>query len=273
MSVSPRYIVPNFFTGINFLLGFFSILLAAAFYHPDLNLDRTFVGKAPLILSAWFVVWCTNLDKLDGFAAKLMNASSDFGAQFDSLADLVAFGLAPAFLSFFYLQNVNPSWFKHPINLMGLLVALTIYVLCAALRLARYNSKDADELGPYFMGLPSTFSGGFVCLSLILYDKYELYQVKALNNALPLILITCGILMISPLYLPKLVKRKTKWINMIQYPWIVVGYVLSFCMTAPEFLIASLFTYGLIGFSFCYLQKGTIQLGSEVSDDSASSKN
>lgn len=259
MSVSPRYIVPNFFTGLNFLLGFFSILLAAAFFHPDLMIDRTIAGKAPVVLAAWLIIWCTNLDKLDGFAAKLMNASSDFGAQFDSLADLVAFGLAPAFLTYFYLQNVSHLWFKLPTHRIGLLIALTLYVLCAALRLARYNSKDADELGPFFMGLPSTFSGGFVCLNIILFDKYQLYQYENMNNALPIILIVCGILMVSPLYLPKLVKRKTQWVNLVQYPVIVLGYIFSFSMKLPEFLYISLLIYGTVGFVFCYVKKGTIQ--------------
>ena len=82
-----RYVFPNAFTSMNFLLGVFSICWVTG----------TFATKDPILMGAYFIILCVLLDKLDGFAARLVNASSEFGAQFDSLADLIAFGLAPAF--------------------------------------------------------------------------------------------------------------------------------------------------------------------------------
>lgn len=259
MTVNPRYFVPNFFTGLSFLLGVYSILLAASYYHPQLALTKTIGGKEPLILSAWLIIWCVSLDKMDGFAAKLMNASSNFGAQFDSLADLVAFGLAPGFLCYFYLHNLNNSWLEISIHKANLVIAVSIYVLCAAMRLARYNSSDIDDLGNYFMGLPSTFSGGFVSLSVILIDKYEILKIHPqLSYLIPVILITCGIFMVCPLYLPKLVKRNKPWLNMVQFPVLILGYIFSFAMIVPEFLFLTILIYGTVGFSYCYLKKGAL---------------
>lgn len=91
-----RFILPNAFTSMNFLLGVFAICWATGLFSNFTTLD-------PYRMSAYFVVLCVLLDKLDGFAARLVNASSEFGAQFDSLADLIAFGLAPAFCFFFLI--------------------------------------------------------------------------------------------------------------------------------------------------------------------------
>ncbi|MBR6454953.1 MAG: CDP-alcohol phosphatidyltransferase family protein, partial [Fibrobacter sp.] len=89
-----RYILPNTFTSLNFLLGVFSICWTTGAFSSFSTADQIRMG-------AYFVMLCALFDKLDGFAARLVNASSEFGAQFDSLADLVAFGLAPAFCFFF----------------------------------------------------------------------------------------------------------------------------------------------------------------------------
>ncbi len=243
---------------MNFLLGVFSILLAATYYHVDDSEIPRLLGKAPIILACWMVVWGALLDKLDGIAAKIMNASSGFGAQFDSLADLVAFGLAPAFLTYFYLKHEAPEWSAqhHPI----LFISISVYVLCAAMRLARYNDKDGDELGNYFMGMPSTFAGGFVVLALIIADDYQLFAISShFITAMPLILIVMGLLMVSPFYLPKLVKRKTMWINYAQGGLILLGYIFGFGKIFPEFNFFILTLYPCIGIPYCLLHKEAIQ--------------
>ncbi len=76
-----RYTVPNSFTALSLLLGVASIV-------------TTQLGD--LELAAWIIVWCGLLDVLDGVSARLLKATSNFGAEFDSMADLVAFGVAPA---------------------------------------------------------------------------------------------------------------------------------------------------------------------------------
>jgi CDP-diacylglycerol--serine O-phosphatidyltransferase len=213
------------------------------------------------------IIWCVLFDKLDGFAARILKASSDFGAQFDSLADLVAFGVAPGFLVYFYMQTLDYAWFASHRPLM--MVSVSVYMLCASMRLARYNAMDSEELVNYFHGLPSTFAGGFIAISVILYSKYELaWKFPGFMAALPLLLILTGILMVSPLYLPKLVRREHKLFNLFQIANIVIGYSCGFGMVFPEYLYIVLLIYGVVGFSIGIARKGVIlNTGSDPNSD------
>ena len=86
MRVHPKYFVPNAFTALSMLFGLASMTMSAA---------------GNFQLAAWMILWGVLLDKLDGTAARLMHASSEFGVQFDSFADFVVFGIAPAGLFYF----------------------------------------------------------------------------------------------------------------------------------------------------------------------------
>jgi CDP-diacylglycerol---serine O-phosphatidyltransferase len=255
-----RYILPSFITGVNFILGIYAILIAAIFAHGQPNSELTIFGQTPLIGAAWIIVWCNLLDKLDGMMARILNAFSEFGAQFDSLADLISFGLAPSFLVYCYLRHEAPVWANA--NLRLLVISLTVYVLCAAIRLARYNAKDAHALSSVFMGMPSTFAGGLTALSVILFDKYGVAARFAGGYyLLPLILITLGIFMVSPLYFPKIAKRKTRVLNLIQFPAILSGYICGFGMIFPEYMYALLLIYGAVGFSYAFIHRAEFTAG------------
>jgi CDP-diacylglycerol---serine O-phosphatidyltransferase len=254
MSSKIRYLLPNFFTAINFTLGLYAILLAALLAPGQLKSEWTIFGQTPLMGAAWMIVWCNLMDKLDGMVARMLNAFSGFGAQFDSLADLIAFGAAPGFLVFFYVRHEAPVWASA--NLRFLVISLTLYVLCAAIRLARYNAKDADELSSVFMGMPSTFAGGITALSVILFDKYSIgARFAGGYYLLPFILIILGLLMVSPLYFPKIARRKTKLLNLIQFPALLSGYVCGFGMIFPEYMYALLLIYGVVGFSYAFIHR------------------
>jgi CDP-diacylglycerol---serine O-phosphatidyltransferase len=254
--VAKRFLVPNLFTGLNFLLGIFAILvMAESFTNPDPGRPILGFTKAPLILAGWMIIWCVLLDKLDGFAARILKASSDFGAQFDSMADLIAFGIAPGFLVYFFMQSLDYAWFASHRPLM--LVSLSVYMLGASMRLARYNAIDSEELVNYFHGLPSTFAGGFMATSVILYSKYQVAGKFAGSMALlPILLIFTGILMVSPLYLPKLVRRENKAFNFFQIVNIIVGYTAGFSMKIPEYLFFGSLIYGVLGFTVGFFKKG-----------------
>ena len=129
---------------MNFLLGVFAICWVTGAFD-------SFTSTDTLRMGAYFVMLSMLLDKLDGFAARLVNASSEFGAQFDSLADLIAFGLAPAFCVFFAYKTCAPQFFEQ--NAALLVVTFSIYVLCAAMRLAKYNACDSDTYHHHFSGL------------------------------------------------------------------------------------------------------------------------
>ena len=118
-----RYSIPSSITALSLLLGLGSIV-------------TTQVGE--LEFAAWLIVWCGLLDTMDGVAARVLKATSDFGAEFDSMADLVAFGVAPAVLVF----NLGLQYGGVEVGsgqFWVLLAACGVFVLAGAMRLARFN--------------------------------------------------------------------------------------------------------------------------------------
>ena len=235
-----RLFIPNAFTAFSFLLGVYVILLATG------ALPSPFNDKQAIIFACHLIVICALLDKLDGFAAKVLNASSDFGAQFDSLADLIAFGLAPAMCVMYAYQSFAPSWYAD--NQAVLLIFLSIYVLCAAIRLARYNATDGVAHPDWFVGLPSTFFGALNALTLILCYQYGFFTTDSALLLLPAFtLAATALLMVAPLYLPKLKVRKNKLINIGQLAGIATGYILGFSMLYSEVILLLISAYAIIG--------------------------
>ena len=249
-----RFILPNAFTSMNFLLGAFSICWTTG----------AFSAKDPILMGAYFIILSVLFDKLDGFAARLVNASSEFGAQFDSLADLIAFGLAPAFSILFAYKNLAPQFFDANVPLMA--VAFSVYVLCAAMRLAKYNACDCDTYHHHFSGLPSTFAGAINAILIVYLKQNGLFQTpENPMMVLPvLVLLVTGLLMVSPLFLPKLQPRKNQLLNIGQAILIVLTYICGFMFISDkipfmlEYLLALCSTYLIVGFTFGLVQRKKI---------------
>ena len=127
------YLVPNAITTAALLSGFYSIIASTS---PD--------GKFVHAILAIFLAGL--LDGMDGRAARMLNAQSPFGEQFDSLSDMLSFGVAPAILVY--------SWALAPLGRVGLACAF-IFTACAAFRLARFNVQIAVVDKRYFIGLAS----------------------------------------------------------------------------------------------------------------------
>ena len=123
-------ILPSLFTTGNLFLGFWAIVR---------TLHGQYAEAAPLIF------WAILLDVLDGRIARMTGTESEFGAELDSLADVVSFGVAPALLAY--------SWGFATLPRVGWLVAF-LFVVCGALRLARFNVQKTVVDGRYFVGLP-----------------------------------------------------------------------------------------------------------------------
>ncbi len=140
------YILPNLFTSASLFSGFYAIIAAIH-------------GKFEMAAVA-ILISCV-LDALDGKIARITNSTSLFGAEFDSLADLVAFGVAPAILAF--------QWALEPFGRLGWL-ACFMYVICGALRLARFNVQKTSIDSRYFNGLPIPAAASFIA-SLILFSS------------------------------------------------------------------------------------------------------
>ena len=99
-----------------------------------------------------------------------------------------------------------------------------------------------------------------MALSVILYERFGIAtRFQAGMLILPLLLIFTGILMVSPLYLPKLVSRENKAFNFAQIIGIIFGYICGFGMIYPQYLYVMLLIYGVFGFGFGFLKKGMIQ--------------
>lgn len=141
------YLLPNLFTSAALFSGFFAIISAMSFKYEQAAI-------------AIFIAMV--LDGLDGRVARMTNTQSAFGAEYDSLSDMVSFGVAPALI--IYL------WALKPLGKLGWIAAF-IYCACAALRLARFNTKIEDPFQDkrFFQGLPSPAAAaliaGFVWVS------------------------------------------------------------------------------------------------------------
>ncbi len=129
------YILPNLITTLSLFTGFLAIIFAS---------EGRFAHASTAIL------FSALMDGIDGKVARLTNTASEFGVQYDSLADLVAFGVAPAMLMW--------HWHLHAFGRIGL-AACFIFAACAALRLARFNVSTTVVSKKFFIGLPSPAAG------------------------------------------------------------------------------------------------------------------
>ena len=217
-----RYTVPNSFTALSLLLGVSSIV-------------TTQLGH--LELAGWMIVWCGLLDVMDGLSARLLKATSSFGAEFDSMADLVSFGVAPAIL----ILNVGVT--LGDIELYGgqfwvLLSACAIFVLCGAMRLARFNLTSDQPSTGWFTGIPITAMGGGMVssISIVLIRHDDIAQLMPLHLYLPVAMFVFAILMISRLRFPKAVKRESLVFNIFQGVNIALVYYCGITRSWPEYL-------------------------------------
>lgn len=162
------YILPSLFTVGTLVCGYLSILAtlkgSTALLTGDLTSDA---GRFAFDNAAKFIGWAWLFDSFDGRIARLTNSSSDFGREFDSLADVIAFGLAPAVLAFSWgirpiEPTIGPLWREHLASI-GLIVTFA-FVICGAARLARFNiqSTRPSTDRKHFVGLPIPAAAGVV---------------------------------------------------------------------------------------------------------------
>lgn len=166
------YLLPNLFTTAGLFAGFYAIVAA---------IRDDFESAAIAIFIAMI------MDGLDGRIARVTNTQSDFGAEYDSLADMVSFGLAPALVIFL--------WALLDMGKFGWMVAF-IYAACGALRLARFNTQIGIEDKRYFQGLPSPAAAA--CLAGWVWAGTSNGIDPSLMTAIAMPLtFACGILMVS----------------------------------------------------------------------------
>jgi len=218
------YILPNLFTTGSLFAGFYSMVA---------TMDGDYRPAA-----IWILV-SSIFDGLDGKVARLTGTSSKFGVEYDSLADLVAFGVAPGLLMY--------SWALRPFGRLGWLAAF-LFVVCGALRLARFNVQVATVESKRFVGLPIPAAASIVSATVLLFSHFgwpSSYKKLAI-----LVLIYClAFLMVSNFRYysfkdPELIKKQ---------PFSILVLVILLLI-----IIAARPVEMLFGFFICYMFSGPI---------------
>jgi CDP-diacylglycerol--serine O-phosphatidyltransferase len=166
------YLLPNLFTTGALFCGFYAVIS---------GMDGNFGHAAVAIFIAML------LDGMDGRVARMTNTQSAFGEQYDSLADMVSFGVAPALVMF--------SWVLHDLGRWGWAAAF-IYTACAALRLARFNTQIGVVDKKYFIGLASPMAAAIIAAVVLTLSSYQPESVWV-KSGLAIITVFAGLLMVS----------------------------------------------------------------------------
>ncbi len=184
------FLIPSFVTVGGIFCGFLAILTSVK-------------GEAShFIYAAQCIGWAFILDGVDGRVARSLNATSAFGREFDSLSDVISFGVAPAVLVYNWgLRNTADEF--------GILVGF-VYLVCGAARLARFNVTTTDEPKSSFTGLP--IPGAAVAIAALVYSAPNYKPGEFMTGIISLYVLALGFLMIStlPFFSLKKVKLSTE---------------------------------------------------------------
>ena len=232
---NARVILPNMLTLIGVCIGLTSIRFA---------LDE----KYEFAIIA--IIFAAVIDGLDGRIARLIKGTSKVGKELDSLTDMISFGVAPAFIMFFWKLNT--------LERFGWLLCL-VYVICVALRLARFNVNSEQESSwkdNFFEGVPSPAGGILVLTPLIISLSGFNYITINYDLIVPIFFIITSILLISkfPTYSFKkiVIPRKTSIFLLFG---IIVFFVLLLIYTLSVIAISALIYLILLPISFLHFQK------------------
>lgn len=208
---SRIYLLPNLMTAGNLFCGFVAVIrcIQAKFVSTAEGAGADFyetVAKSPNQLyeqAVWFILAAVAFDCLDGRLARISNKESLFGKEFDSLADVVSFGMAPSLMVFFLI--LSPSADFPLVRTLGGLIGF-FYLLCVAVRLARFNVitspllKPSDKFPKHdFMGLPSPAAAGMISSIVLVMINTETSRYALL---LPPLMVLISILMVSNVRYP-----------------------------------------------------------------------
>lgn len=248
--------LPTLLTLGNLVCGFAAIIAATKdASKPGLALP---FGWSPLQAACMFILLGMVCDGLDGTAARLTRTMSRMGAELDSLADVVTFGLAPAVMACkvvgISIPFISAHWDDGHWLHKCVFGAAAVYVSCAALRLARYNVEDASpEAHGGFQGLPSPGAAGAVVGLIMLYETFESNQAYGeMAQGLTAVAVVAGLLllglaMVSRLtythMINRLFKGKAKMMRLL--PVLAVAGVL---VVWPKYVLPACFLgYALSG--------------------------
>ncbi len=226
------YILPNLLTTGNLFFGFMSIIHSI---------------KGNYVFAAYAIVAAAIFDQLDGRVARLTHSTSLFGSEYDSLCDLVSFGMAPSLLMYL--------WALHPFPRIGYLFAF-IYVACGALRLARFNVQKEVESNVFFLGLPIPMAAGLIAGSVMCFEELS-WQAQGSPWLLAMTLLV-GLFMVSNF--PYRSFKEVNFKERFPFHYLVLG-VFIFAVVAyyPEVMIFFLF----LGYAILGAVTGVLRIGKQ----------
>lgn len=227
------FFLPNIFTALNMACGFACVIFAVN--------ERFYIACMALLLGAVF-------DSVDGRVARMTGTQSSFGEQFDSLSDAVSFGFAPAFLVY--------SRFFDDLGRLGISVAF-IYLLCGALRLARFNANIEKVSSDYFQGLPIP-AGALALVGMVLLSVEfpQLVEMKFLT--IPYVLIY-AFLMISTL--PFNSFKNSPWVKQHKkLALFTIIILIIMTLTYEKYMIAGGITFYVVAsIIYFFTHKGALE--------------
>jgi CDP-diacylglycerol--serine O-phosphatidyltransferase len=237
---SLRYLAPNAVTSLSIVCGLMS--LVSAYQHQ-------------WAVAGYYIIWSVLLDNLDGPVARALKATSEFGAQADSFADFLGFGIAPAFLVYVSLSDIEVLGFADPAGKTLLAAASLSWALANMFRLARFNVLP--ETKGMLFGVPTTLAAGVLVIWYLFLLKYspvgspldsseffdeahvlgtESFPLRVWSY-FPAAMIAGAALMVSNLPMPKLGGIKNKVILFLVLVGVVTGYAFNALRVYPDLMI------------------------------------
>ena len=257
---SKIYFLPCLMTAGNLFCGFAAIMrcVEAKFTARIEMLDPLFAASrySPEQIyeqAIWFILAAVVFDSLDGRLARLGGHETLFGLEFDSLADIVSFGLAPALMVMFLL--LSPTQDMPVYRLTGWVISF-VYLACAAIRLARFNVitnplLEHDDSLPKtdFLGLPVPAAAGTIASIVMVMNRMPDAYIPVFSLVLPPVLLGIALLMVSKIHYPSF--KKIDWNTRIKVESLLLFIVLAFLIYqfhyyAIAFIFISYLSFGIV---------------------------
>ena len=222
------YLLPNLLTTAGLFAGFYAIVAA-------MKGAAGVEGQFEIAAIALFIAMI--MDGLDGRVARLTGTQSAFGAQYDSLSDMVCFGITPALVVY--------SWGLHSLGKIGWLAAF-FYVAATALRLARFNIQPEDKDNRYFIGLPCPAAAGVVAGMVWVGTDFEISGTH-ISELVAIVTVATAFLMISNIKYHSFKELDFRGnVPFVAIPVVVLIYLLV-AWDPPKILFSVFFIYALSG--------------------------
>jgi CDP-diacylglycerol--serine O-phosphatidyltransferase len=237
------YILPNFLTSLSLFFGFYSIVSTM---------------KGNFVWAAWTIVIAGLFDGLDGRIARMTHTTTKFGVEYDSLCDLVAFGVAPAVLAYGLVLNQYGRW--------GWLAAF-LYVACGAIRLARFNTLTGVVKSIFFQGLPIPAAAGMVASTVLFCFHFNIVDKKLLSIFLLLTIYVLAFLMVSTIRF-KSFKELDLGTRKPFSAGIVAILLICIIASEPQIMLFSIgliyIFFGLLGYFMYIVRKKRMQINNKI---------